>query len=270
MKKGLLGTLIQSQREIYQKGGDHKIVVVPLTLSYHVVLEAPQLIRQFLKATGEEKYIFDTGKPPTLWQVLKFAWKFFSLGAEIVLSFGDPMDVFGYELDSQAKSLDKAGHEVNIQDYFSWNGRVGVDRQRENVYTKILAERIVGCYHSDNIVLSSHLVAYTAFYLLSRQSPDLDVFGLIRLNEEHYEFKFDDILDTVEKFIEILKEMETQGQVKLAERLHGDLVDVIHDGVRKLGIYHNKRPLYLTNAGHYKSQDFRLLYFITIEWMVTI
>jgi len=54
LKLGLLGTAIEAQRANYQEHGNEaeKIFIVPVSLNYHFVLEAPSLIRQYLEKRG--------------------------------------------------------------------------------------------------------------------------------------------------------------------------------------------------------------------------
>ena len=47
-----------------------------------------------------------------------------------------------------------------------------LDLQFEPQYTKLLAAKIVERYHKDNIVLTSHLVAFAAFELLKQTVPE--------------------------------------------------------------------------------------------------
>src|SRR5258708_11037855 len=60
LKLGLLSTAIEAQRSLYAgaKAGTEvrKIFVVPVTLNYHFVLEAPDLIEDYLQVKGQDRY----------------------------------------------------------------------------------------------------------------------------------------------------------------------------------------------------------------------
>ncbi|HAC25821.1 MAG TPA: acyltransferase, partial [Cytophagales bacterium] len=60
LKLGLLSTAIAAQRNLYaQTAPDEpvrKIFIVPVTLNYHFVLEAPELIEEYLHAKGAARY----------------------------------------------------------------------------------------------------------------------------------------------------------------------------------------------------------------------
>ena len=95
LKFGLLSSLIEAQREMFEKESDLKIIVVPLVLNYHFVLEARHLINQHLKIKGEERYSGSKDEFKSFRRIFKFLWQFFSKSSEVGLSFGTPMDVMG-------------------------------------------------------------------------------------------------------------------------------------------------------------------------------
>ena len=79
LKLGLLGSAIEAQRILLQKGFERKVYVVPMVIGYHFVLEGKSLIDQHLKATGQELFI-----PPKLDEslnirkIIRFAWQYFA------------------------------------------------------------------------------------------------------------------------------------------------------------------------------------------------
>lgn len=261
MKLGLLGTAMEAQRALYQKEEPKKVFIVPLILSYHVVLEAKFLIEQHLKRTGKERYIKSRDEFYSLRKLLKFAWNFFSQPSRITLSFGKPMDVLGNFVDNEGISYDRFGNTIDVKEYFLSNGEVVEDLQRESEYTRILSERIVERYFKENIVLTSHLVAFAAFSILKHENPKLDLYGLLRLPPEDYVFPLEKMQDVVEQLRKKLFDMNEQGRIKLSEEIHWDIDALIRDGVRNIGIYHPEKTLKFNKDGHLISQDFNLLYF---------
>ncbi|TAK45031.1 MAG: glycerol acyltransferase, partial [Saprospiraceae bacterium] len=115
LKMGLLGTAIEAQRAIFQKGRNDKVFIVPLVLSYHVVLEAKYLIEQHLSRTGRERYIKARDEFYSFRKLMKFGWKFFSQPSEITLSFGKPMDVLGNFVNAEGQSLDRFGKAIELK-----------------------------------------------------------------------------------------------------------------------------------------------------------
>lgn len=261
LKMGLIGTAVEAQRALCQKGESRKVFIVPMVIGYHFVLEAPFLIEQHLRMTGKEQYIRlrDEGNSIRSW--FRFIWRFFSTTNDITLSVGRPMDVLGNFVDAQGRSFDRFGKEIDIQEYFMSNGAVNEDRQREEEYTKLLADRIVERYQIENVVLSSHLVAYAVFEMLIHEHPKLDLFGILRLPPDDYVFPFRAVEEVVEQMQAKLYEWEQQGQIKLAPEIHRPAADVVRDGVKNLGVFHREKPLMPTREGDIVSSNFRVLYF---------
>lgn len=261
LKMGLLGTVIEAQRALYQEGKDEKIFVVPLVLGYHFVLEAPFLIEQHLKRMGKERYIRakDDFFSPT--RVLRYAWKVLSEGNDITLSFGQPLDVMGNIVDEEGNSYDKYGNPIQVREYFESDGAVTENLQRENEYTRQLAGAIVQRYHEDNIVLSSHLVAFAAFNILKKDNAKLDLYGVMRLPTDEYIFPMETLRKTLKQLQQILLTMSDAGKIKLSDQIYGDTDDLIQHGIFRLGTFHLKKPLRFTKKGTVVSDSFHLLYY---------
>jgi len=270
LKMGLLGTAVEAQRAMLMPQGNtgeldkqavDKVFIVPMVICYNFVLEAPFLIEQHLRITGKENYIRlkDEGQSVRGW--FRFIWRFFSTSSDITISVGKPMDVLGNFVDSDGKSFDRYGNELAIRDYFLSRGEINEDRQREEEYTKLLAERIANRYHVENVVLSSHLVAHAVFEMLLHQNPKLDIFGILRLPPDDYLFPFHAVEEVIEQMQEKLFGWEREDKIKLAPELRQSPAEVLRDGVKNLGIYHTEKPLLFTKEGNIVSSDFRVLYF---------
>lgn len=261
LKLGLLGTTIEAQRTNYQEGENEKIFVVPLVLSYHFVLEAKYLIEQHLTRQGKEKYIRVKDEGNSIRKMLNFAWHSFSQTSDIILSFGEPMDVLGNPVDADGKSYDKYGNEIHLVEYFMREDEVVTDFQREAQYTTMLADRIVDRYHKDNIVLASHLVAFCAFEWLLHQNPKLDLYGLLRLPTEDITFDESALIHVVKQAQKKLFEMEGEGLIKLSDHIRASATEVIKDGIQRLGSYYVKKPIKVNKHGEIVSDSLKLLYF---------
>ncbi|MCO6475489.1 MAG: 1-acyl-sn-glycerol-3-phosphate acyltransferase [Phaeodactylibacter sp.] len=261
LKLGLMSTILEAQRALYQKGEDTKIFIVPLILSYHFVLEAQFLIEQHLKQMGKERYIKSKDDFHSIRRQLRFAWQFFSESNDITLSFGQPMDVLGNPVDINGESYSRHGRRVDLKEYFMSNGRVTEDLQRESEYTKMLGDRIVERYFKDNIVLTSHLVAFAAFEILKNQNNRLDLYGILRLPPDDFVFTMEAMRDVVGQLKARLIEMSQNDEVKLSEQILWDVGLLIKDGVSRLGTYHLAKPLRFRKDGEIVSESFKLLYF---------
>jgi glycerol-3-phosphate O-acyltransferase len=273
LKMGLLGTAIEAQRTLSQKNTDKKVFIIPLVLGYNFVLEAPFLIRQHLQILGKEKYLESKDGGKSIRQLSRFVWKIFSGKSDIVLSFGKPMDVLGNFVDEKGISYDNRGNQIDIKSYFTplssaateggtfAIAAVNANLQRETEYTKILSERLVERFHKDNIVLSSQVVAFTAFNILKYHNKKMSLYTLLRLPTDHYIFPLSAFSEAVVAVTSALHELEGKGRLKLSEQISLPTEQLIRDGVRNLGVFHVKAPLKFNKAGDLESDDFHTLYY---------
>lgn len=261
LKLGLLGSMVEAQRHATADQKDNKIYVVPLVLNYHFVLEAKALIDQYLRSTGKEKYTKskDVGKPSG--KLMKFIWSLISKQSDIELSFGQPMDVFGHPVDLDGNSLDKHGNVIDISGYFKLEGEVQTVYQREKVYTKLLGDKIVDSYKINNVVLSSHIVAFAAFRILLSKHPELNLYDVLNTPIASFEIEKELFLKIIKKMQTALKKMEKQGKLRLSEAILMSTEDLVDDGLKHLGLYHPQKVLKVKKNGALMSENFRLLYY---------
>ncbi|PRY86711.1 1-acyl-sn-glycerol-3-phosphate acyltransferase [Mongoliibacter ruber] len=264
LKLGLLSTAVEAQRANFQKGVDDvagKIFIVPVTINYHFVLEAPSLIREHLSITGQERYYKESDEFSTSYKISKFLVKFFTKGSDISVSIGKAMDVLGNYVDTDGHSIDKHGRKINTSDYFKANGKVSVDVQREEEYTHHLGKRIVEEFHKINRIFSSHLLAFAAFQIIKKENKKMDLYSLLRLPEEDIEISYDSFKATCEKLLEEITELEAEGKVQIAPHMKEGIDKIIDHGLANVGMYHAKRPLVKNQDGNIVTQDLSLLYF---------
>ncbi|MBN7815042.1 1-acyl-sn-glycerol-3-phosphate acyltransferase [Algoriphagus pacificus] len=264
LKLGLLSTAIEAQRANYQNGLNDisgKIFIVPVTINYHFVLEAPSLIRDHLSITGQERYYKENDEFSNSYKISKFLLKFFTKGSDISVSIGRAMDVLGNYVDENGDSMDKKGRSINTRDYFISEGVVTVDQQREEEYTNMLGRRIVEEFHKINRVFSSHLVAFTAFEMIKASNRKLDLFDLIRLPEEDIVLSYEEFKKNCQMVMDRVYELKAKGQINVAPHLQNDLDEIIRHGLDNVGMYHAKRPLIQNEKGDIVTEDMSLLYF---------
>ncbi|MFN5169653.1 MAG: 1-acyl-sn-glycerol-3-phosphate acyltransferase [Cyclobacteriaceae bacterium] len=264
LKLGLLSTAIEAQRNLYAqaKPGEpvRKIFIVPVTLNYHFVLEAPELIEEYLHAKGADRYFPEQDKYGS-WQLVRFLFKFFTKGSSISVSIGPGLDVMGNYVDEEGHSLDARGQRIHTRDYFVSSGQVVEDKQREDEYTRMLGQKITSEYHRINRVFASHLVAFVAFEMWQKKHPKLDLFGLLRLPEEELELLYDEFRETCKRVRKELYHLRKEGKVYRATHLKGDIDLVIRRGLENVGIFHLNRPLIRNRKGNIITQDLTLLYY---------
>jgi glycerol-3-phosphate O-acyltransferase len=261
LKMGLLGTAVEAQRALCERGDKNKIFIVPLTTSYHTVLEAPFLIHQHLQIVGKERYLKGRSEGNSFREWFKFIWQFFAKRSDIVLSFGKPMDVMGNFVDAEGISRDSRNNVLDVADYFVTEGVVKEDLQREGEYTRLLADKIVDRFYKENIVLSSHVVAFTAFNMLKESNDKLDLYALLRLPPDDYVFPLDTFTAAVAAMQTALFELEEKGRLKLSDPIRLSPEELVKDGLKNLGVYHVRKPLVFNRKGDIESDDFNVLFF---------
>lgn len=264
LKLGLLSTAIEAQRANFQQGISDvsgKIFIVPVTINYHFVLEAPSLIQDYLSQTGQERYYKENDEFSNSYKISKFLFKFFTKGSDISVSIGRAMDVMGNYVDEEGNSRDKWGREVNTEEYFMSNGKVTVDAQREEEYTQMLGKRIVEEFHKINRVFSSHLVAFVAFELIQAKNDKMDLFDLIRLPQEDLVVTYEEFKSACQLVLDKIFELKAQGKIDTAPHLYRPMDEIINHGLENVGMYHAKRPLIKDKVGNLVTEDMSLLYF---------
>jgi glycerol-3-phosphate O-acyltransferase len=261
LKLGLLGTTVEAQRNMLKAGSDKKVFIFPLILSYPFVLEAAQLVKQHLKKSGKERYIEERDNSYKPFKIFQFIWKILAEGTEITLSIGQPMDVLGNPVDINGDSFDKYGNKIEIADYFKSDNEITKNKQRESQYTLELGRSVVDRYFKDNLVLSSHLVAFAAFNLLKKENPKLDLYGILRLPEEDYQFSENSLQVVVQQLLDELRKKAGQDEIKIAKIIkEASAAEIIKDGIKQLGAFHVKKPLRIKKS-KIVSDSFQLLYF---------
>jgi len=265
LKLGLLGTVMDAQRLNFQKATNanpaKKLFVVPMVINYHFVLEASSLIENHLKKKGQEKYFVGKSSIPSTKKTSKFMWKFFSQQSEVLLSLGKPMDLFGNDLDEEGNSINRHGELVDIRSYFVSNGEITADFQRDSEYTRMMGQEIIKRFYRENIVLSSHLVAFTAFEILNKKHRSLDLYGLLRLPEEDRIIPYNHFLKVIENVRNRLFEMEKNHQLRLSKNIFDEVEELIKHGIQNLGVFHPKQALKQNKKGYISSENLNLLYF---------
>jgi len=198
LKKGLLGTAVQAWQENLahaQSRGSApgaasmagkpsrgpEVYVVPCTLSYQLVLEAPTLIDDHLAEAGGKRYIIDDDEFTRPRVVASFMSRVLDLDAGVVCHFGAPMDCLGNPVSrDRAERVEQARRRRRY--VCDADGNVEWDSQRDRRYTERLADCLVGAYHRDTTVLTTHLVARVAWRMLGEQRQTHDTFRLVRVD----------------------------------------------------------------------------------------
>jgi glycerol-3-phosphate O-acyltransferase len=262
LKLGLLGTALDAQIDKLRMGAEKpNVYVVPMVMSYHFVLEASSLIEDFLAESGKHRFISLADELWAAKQVFHFFWKFFSSQSTVVVRIGKPMDVFGNLVDEDGGSIGPNGTRIDPRRWLTTGGELRKDTQRDQEYTRELGSQIVSRFHSDNTVLTSHVVAFAYFEQLRAKYPDLDLYRFLRLSLEQRTVRLDAFLAHARILHEKLRRMERQGALHLSEELHAaDPRAWIDDGVAQLGLLHDVAVVRARDEAIW-TEDMNLLYY---------
>ena len=259
LKLGLLGTGLQAQIDNLKSGKpDHKIYVVPMTTSYHFVLEASSLIDEYLASRGGSRFIPVDGEDPWLMiRAVRFFWKLFAAESEVAVRLARPLDVFGNPVDDDGESVGPNGTKINIGAWLTTNGKLCADRDRDAQYTRDLGSAIVKSYFKENTILSSHLVAFAAFRALRRKNSKLELYHFLRLPEPERTLTHKELMKEAEMLLDEVRLLHNQKELYLLKELR-ECKDLkwVKDGVRKLGLFHTHSILKSTD-GHFVVTDMK-------------
>lgn len=260
LKRGLLGTAIRAYVENLRAGRPKpEIFIVPCTISYKLVLEAETLVDNHLKETGKSQYIIDRDEFSRPRRVLNFMSDLVSLDGRIVLTFSKPVDLVGNEVDRQGRSLDPRGRVVDPRRYVLSDGAPAHDAQRDMEYTNGTAERIAQAYLRDNVIMSTHVVAWSLFRMLERKNPHLDLYRLIRTGGTTPSLPISEVAGEVDRTLSAISELGTRPRMG-SDLEQGDTLDIIADALRYFGTYHTQ-PAALRRGDRVFPKDMKLLYY---------
>ena len=263
LKLGLLGTALQAQIERYQEGHPNpNIYVVPMVMSYPFVFEASSLVEDYLAASGKHRFMpNDSNEAFPLVNIIKFFSKVFSAKSELWVNIGKPMDVFGNFVDENGISMGPNNTSVDPKRLLISEGELRSVPQRDREYTRILGNKLSERYHAENVVLSSHLVAYSLMSALRRQYPQMDLFRFLRLSPAQRNIPLDRFYEEANRCFEMVKAAADQGKLYLSTTLRcGDVKIWVEDGVRQLGLFHDAKVAKIED-GAVTTEDMNLLYY---------
>lgn len=261
LKLGLLGSAIEAQRLFIYDKSPKKVIIVPVVLGYNFVLEAKSMVDQYLRVIGKERYMRNKDTSISFSDRLRFFKALFTKKSSMYLSFGEPIDVMGNRIREDGNSYDKNGNVINLEDYFRLENDLSEDAQRENVYTKLLGQKIVESFLKNNVVQPSHLISFLLFEVILKYRKDLDMLSIIKLHPTEVQipkFVFKTMLISA---MEVLKNWEIEGKLILDEQLKTEDLDaIIAQGIKDCGIYHGERVIFQT-SDNLCTENLKLLFY---------
>ena len=261
LKLGLLSTAVEAQQENFIHNRK-KIFVLPLVINYQYNIECSSLINQHLVEIGKEKYVSDSFEYSTTYKIIRFFKHLFHADTEVVVSFGNPLDIIGNEVNSNGDSIAPNGKPFDIKGYFEVENKIVRDEQRNFEYTKILGSKIVSSYFENNTVMTAPLVAFVYFIQLKKRHKHLSLFEIMLLPREDRIVSRDNMMAGMATIIVKLKDLEKLNKVNLSEIIKESTIDnVLANGMNSISLFNSKKVVYADSDGNINSQDVRLAYF---------
>ncbi len=262
VKLGLLGTGLEAQIEGMRSGNPKSnVYIVPMVTSYHFVLEASSLIEDYLSEWGKSRFIIMNDESWQAAQILDFFWKTFSSQSDITVKIGRALDIFGNFVDDEGRSIGPNGTIIDPKRWLTTRGELRVDSMRDQEYTRELGAKLVTRFHRENIVLTSHLVAFTLFETLREKYPDLDLFRFLRLTTAQRTLTEVAFLAGANAMHARIRKLADQGELSMSEELQtSDTQKWVKDGVRQLGLLHGSAVVKVAD-GTVWTEDMNLLYY---------
>jgi glycerol-3-phosphate O-acyltransferase len=241
IKKGLLGTGIEAWQEMLIDGRTHsEVYVVPLTLSFQLVLEANTLIGDHLAEAGKQRYIITDDEFAQPSRVMTFGRRVLDLESSVVLHFGTPLDCLGMPVSADpAERAEQTRHRRRY--VLDRNGQVERDAQRDRVYTQRLADSLVAHYPKGAWAMSTHVAAYAAWACLATDLDTTDTFRIVRAPIERRQIAKHKYLERLRNVLDRVLQGASTGrwQADLPPTAEA-VLDVALD---RFGRYHRSRAL---------------------------
>ena len=90
----------------------------------------------------------------------------------------------------------------------------------------------------------------------------MDLYALLRLPVDMLSLPYELFKETFGKFLNILKQMEKEGNIRLQSELyHLEIDDIIKHGIKHLGTFHAVLPLKFGNKGNILAKNPMLVYY---------
>lgn len=246
LKKGLLGTGLAAYQEMLAAGRpDPEVYVVPMTLSFQLVLEANTLISDHLEEQGRQRYIISDDEFTQPRRLAQFAQRVLELDASIVCRFGQPLDVLGNPVASDVEGRVEQAKERRRY-VCDRAGKVELDEQRDFIYTERLAEALVNEFPKAATVMPTHAVAWAAWRWLERELGTTDPFRLVRTPIGRRAIPRHDFLELLAQVLGAVKAGAEAGQwCHALPETAGALLD---EALDRFARYHRSRALVLRGS----------------------
>ncbi len=279
LKLGLLGCGLRAYvNNLAANARRPNVYIFPCTLAFPLVLEAENLIEDHLEESGKARFIIedDEFSQPRRW--LSFVQNVLSMSMHITVRIGRPLDPFGNRVDAEGRSLDPKGRVIDPVRYVLVDGKPAELPQRDAEYTRELGASLSAAFARENVVHSTHMLAFCAFRMLARRNPGLDLYRLLRVEEDRAPTGFwawvrgdDDgeegglslpeVHREMDRLLERIRGLAAADRIQVDGRLDAsDGATVADRALRAFGTYHS-RPVLKRRGDRIYPQHMQLLYY---------
>jgi len=219
LKLGLLGTVVTAFINNIKEGKTRSnIYVVPVTISYTVVPEAEKLALEHYFEEDKRKQILKrvSRQATILGRTLKKIWNNMMQNNPIYVTFGNPIDPFGNNVNYEGISVDKYGIPINVSDMIKdENGNFIDDHHIEKGFTKLLGEKISEDFYKTNIILPSQVFLFSIVKYIKEEHPNIKDEELVRLLPADNTIKEADLKEEIYETIRMIKDKALKEGFKL-------------------------------------------------------
>ncbi len=257
LKLGLLSTVFEAQQLAYKEDGfkARKIFIIPISLSSECVMEAPELINEYLREYNTSKI-----KKDSLWNKVRGFFRILQGSSYGAIGVGNPLDVYGNYVNEKGESLDEKGNIIDIYNTpIDDNLSIEVTNKPQNFILK-LEKKIIEQYRRNNYIFLGHLSAFVLFQYLQKKYSNLEPKEFWNLPSEKTEISYKIFVDLLTKMKKIVLSKKDKFYLDSnIENLEDNIV--LEGAINRLGSYHNKQPLVKTTSGNIKTEDIKVLFY---------
>jgi len=262
LKLGLAGTgLAAYVNNLQRRVANPNVYYVPCTLSYQLVLEAETLVDDFLKEAGKSRYIIEDDESSQLKKMVDFVTNLLSLDSRIYVTFGRAMDPFGNAVDDKGRSLDSHGRPIDISRYVLIDGKPEHDAARDKEYTTEMGLAVAESLSANNVIQSTHFLAYAVFELMCERAKEDDLYRVLRSDDRSIELSRPDVMERVETLVGRVMDLADAGKIRVSPTIDRSRTRaLVTDAEKHFRLYHTKRPIRRIGDA-YVVDDPKLVYY---------
>jgi glycerol-3-phosphate O-acyltransferase len=239
LKLGLLGSAITAYtNNLLASRVRPKVFVCPLTINFHLTLEAETLIQEALRQDGGARYIIEDDESADIPRILDFVMKTMRMDHTLYLRFGQPLDPFGNRVDALGDSVDARGRTVDIERYLWADGRVHADRERDAEYTRQCGAAVSDAFARNTVALSTTTLAFTMFRMVEAMYPGIDLYRLLRVSKGEV-LPIASVCEQLDRVREGMRDLARDGRIQLSKDVAQlETRELVEKGARVLGMFH--------------------------------